>query len=173
MRAARPFHASAGFAFTVELERHWQRIRDEFEAVRGRAIDYVERDLYGQGWKVFIMQNFPHREAIAGNDMLCPFTMALIREHVPSAGVACFSTMEPHTRIAPHEGRAGQYLRCHLGLDVPPGDCGLSIDGETRTWEEGKTIVFDDHYRHSAWNMTERPRTVLLFDFIPADATCA
>jgi beta-hydroxylase len=165
--AAPTFLSSTGFAFTTVLEQHWREIHREYLGVQASMADYVERDLYDQGWQVFIMQNFPHREPVRGNDARCPFTMALIREHVPSAGVVCFSLMQPGTRIAPHEGRKGSYLRCHLGLDVPQGDCRLSVGGEERAWQAGKTLVFDDHTRHAAWNMTERPRVVLLFDFIP------
>lgn len=161
------FHSSHAFAFTAELENNWQAIRREFLGVRGELAEYVERGLYNQGWKVFIMANFPHREPILGNDLRCPFTLSLIRRHVPRTGVICFSVLDPLTEIHPHEGRAGDYLRCHLGLDVPAGDCALRIGDETRPWEAGKTLVFDDRTRHCAWNRTDRARAVLLFDFIP------
>jgi ornithine lipid ester-linked acyl 2-hydroxylase len=161
------FHPAAAFAFTAALEAHWETIRDEFRAVRDRSIEYVERDLYDKGWKVFIMANFPHREPVVGNDLLCPFTVELVRRHVPRLGVLCFSIMDSGTVIAPHEGRAGEYLRCHLGLEVPEGDCCLAVGEQTRHWENGKTLVFDDRHRHGAWNRTAEPRAILLFDFIP------
>lgn len=162
-----PFYPSTAFPFTSILEQHWERIRDEFEVVRSRCIDYVERDLYDHGWKVFIMANFPHREVISGNDLLCPFTVDLVRRHVPRLGVLCFSVMEPGTVIEPHEGYASQYLRCHMGLDVPEGDCRLSVGDHSRAWKNGETMVFDDRHRHGAWNKTSRSRAVMLFDFIP------
>ncbi len=160
-------YPSSNFPFTKVLEEHWQEIYAEYLGVQDSLVDYVERDLYDQGWKVFIMANFPHREVIHGNDVRCPFTMSLIKRHVPRPGVVCFSLLMPQTRIEPHEGFKGQYLRCHLGLKVPSGDCRLSLNGESKAWANGKTIVFDDRFRHGAWNLTDEPRVVLLFDFIP------
>jgi ornithine lipid ester-linked acyl 2-hydroxylase len=32
-------------------------------------------------------------------------------------------------------------------------------------WEEGKALVFDDHFEHEAWNGTEATRVVLFVDF--------
>ena len=161
------FHSIDSFPFTTEFERNWKEIHREFLGVRGQMMEYVERDLHDNGWKVFIMANFPHREPIYGNDVQCPVTMSLLRRHVPRPGVVCFSLLEPFREIHPHEGYKGEYLRCHLGLEVPSGDCGLQIGEEIRRWEEGKTLVFDDRSRHSAWNRTSSARVVMLFDFIP------
>ena len=33
-----------------------------------------------------------------------------------------------------------------------------------RHWEEGKVLVFDDSFEHEAWNDSEAPRVVLIFD---------
>ena len=122
-RARQGYYPSADFAFTRTLEANWERILAEYRAVRAHCVDYVERGLYNQGWEVFIMKNFPHREPVLGHAEMCPFTARLVQEHVPRLGVLCFSVMDSGTVIAPHEGYGGDYLRCHLGLDVPPGDC--------------------------------------------------
>ena len=55
-------------------------------------------------------------------------------------------------------------LRCHLGLSVPP-DCYLQVGDFKKTWEDGKTLVFDDTYIHSAANNSDQPRVILLLDF--------
>ncbi len=166
-RARQGYYPSADFAFTRTLEANWERILAEYRAVRAHCVDYVERGLYNQGWEVFIMKNFPHREPVLGHAEMCPFTARLVQEHVPRLGVLCFSVMDSGTVIAPHEGYGGDYLRCHLGLDVPPGDCALEVGGQVRSWENGRTMVFDDRVRHAAWNRGAKPRAVLLFDFIP------
>ena len=75
--------------------------------------------------------------------------------------------LQPMTRILPHQGYRGEFLRCHLGLEVPPGDCALKVEEETRRWEVGKVLVFDDRVTHEAWNLTDGERVVLLFDFVP------
>jgi aspartyl/asparaginyl beta-hydroxylase (cupin superfamily) len=40
------------------------------------------------------------------------------------------------------------------------------VAGETRGWEEGRCLVFDDTVEHEAWNDSEQARGVLLLDFL-------
>jgi aspartyl/asparaginyl beta-hydroxylase (cupin superfamily) len=74
-------------------------------------------------------------------------------------------------RIDPHTGPTNLRLRCHLGLSIPDGDCGLTVAGETRRWREGTCLVFDDSLEHTAWNHTEAPRVVLIVDLWHPDLT--
>jgi beta-hydroxylase len=160
------FYPLDRFPFAAELERHWQQIHQEYLGVQTALVDWVERDLYGEGWQVYGLYDFPHGHAIAANTARCPFTAELIARHIPRHGAAGFSRLRPGTRIQPHQGYQGEFLRCHLGLDVPEGDCALQVDGETRHWANGAVLIFDDRLRHAAWNLTERARVVLLVDFI-------
>ena len=153
--------------FAAVLEAHWPTIRDEFRGVRHELIDWFERELYGEGWKVFGLFDFPHGRPIAANVAKCPVTASLIAEHVPRHGAAGFSVLAPRTRIRPHVGYQGDFLRCHLGLEIPDGDCGLRVGDTTRRWDEGRVLVFDDRADHEAWNMSDAPRAVLLIDFVP------
>jgi beta-hydroxylase len=41
------------------------------------------------------------------------------------------------------------------------------VGSETKTWQEGKCIVFDDTTEHEAWNKGDKTRVVLLLDFKP------
>jgi aspartyl/asparaginyl beta-hydroxylase (cupin superfamily) len=54
-------------------------------------------------------------------------------------------------------------LICHLPLVVPEG-CWLRVGNETRHWEEGKLLIFDDSIVHEARNPTTETRIILLFD---------
>lgn len=162
------FYDPLGFAFTRELERHWSDIHREFLGVREAMVDWSERELYGEGWKVYGLFDFPAGRPITANIARCPLTAALIAEHLPTHGAAGFSLLQPNTRIQQHVGYQGAFLRCHLGLEIPEGDCGLSVEGEVRRWREGRVLLFDDRLSHAAWNLTEHSRTVLLVDFIPA-----
>jgi aspartate beta-hydroxylase len=74
-----------------------------------------------------------------------------------------FSLLRPGARIPPHTGMLNTRLICHLPLIVPPG-CALRVGAETRAWEEGKTLIFDDSIEHEAWNDSDRLRVILLFD---------
>lgn len=160
------FHDPRRFDFAARLQEHWQAIYREYAGVRRHLVDWPERELYGEGWKVFGVYDFPHGEPLAANIARCPLTASLVAQHVPRHGAAGFSVLRPRTRIQPHRGYQGDFLRCHLALKVPAGDCGLEVAGETRRWREGDTLIFDDRVAHAAWNNTEEERVVLLLDFI-------
>lgn len=101
----------------------------------------------------------------------CPTTTTVL-ESIPGLCVgdmpfafAFFSTLAPQCRIAPHTAPANLRLRVHLPLLVPePQSCGIRVAGETRHWEVGKALIFDDSFEHETWNEGERERVVLLFD---------
>ena len=177
MAAATPsatlwFHDPARFPFVTALESHWREIRGEFEGIRELLIPWHERKLCEQGWQVFALFNFPDGAPIADHVARCPVTARLVQEHLPSHGAAGFSVLAPRTRINPHQGFAGEFLRCHLGLVIPEGDCALQIETVARKWSEGRAMVFDDRYWHEAWNMTDEERVVLLVDFVPSTTSC-
>ena len=163
------FHDPAQFAFVRCLEDNWEGIYREYTGISSSLIDWFERELYGEGWKVYGLFDFPHGEPIAQNVARCRLTADLIEHHVPGHGAAGFSILMPGTRIQPHIGYQGSFLRCHLGLNIPDGDCGMTVAGETRKWQSGKAIVFDDRNEHCAWNLTSTERVVLLIDFVPRD----
>jgi aspartyl/asparaginyl beta-hydroxylase (cupin superfamily) len=54
-------------------------------------------------------------------------------------------------------------LTVHLPLIVPPG-CRFRVGGETREWRRGTAWVFDDTIEHEAWNDSDLPRAILIFD---------
>ncbi len=74
-----------------------------------------------------------------------------------------FSRLGPGARIPPHHGMLNARLICHLPLIVPEG-CGFRVGGETRRWEAGKLLVFDDTVQHEAWNDSGEDRIILIFD---------
>lgn len=71
--------------------------------------------------------------------------------------------MLPGTKIRPHCGPTNCRLRAHLGLVVPPGPR-IRVGNETRTWKQGKFIVFDDSFEHEVWHDGSKPRLVLMID---------
>ena len=74
-----------------------------------------------------------------------------------------FSLLKPGARIEAHNGMINTRLICHLPLIVPPG-CGFRVGNETREWEVGKLLIFDDTIEHEAWNNSAEDRVVLIFD---------
>jgi len=98
----------------------------------------------------------------------CPGTASLMESlpllHLSGKGpTVMFSILEPHTRIPPHTGSTNIRGTVHLPLIVPEG-CAFRVGGEIRAWEEGRAWVFDDTIEHEAWNDSDQPRVIMIFD---------
>jgi aspartyl/asparaginyl beta-hydroxylase (cupin superfamily) len=160
------FEDPAQFPFAANLERNWRIIRDELIALRSTAFTaWPEKSLYGEtGWSTFGFYAFGQKQS--ANCALCPRTASLV-ESVPGLATAGFSRLAPGAHIQPHVGydEYSRYvLRLHLALETN-ANCALRVAGETRTWEEGRALIFCDAIDHEAWNRGNTTRTVLLLDF--------
>jgi len=98
----------------------------------------------------------------------CPRTWAAVSKAplpaIPGWGpTAMFSLLKARAKIAAHTGMINTRLVCHLPLIVPTG-CTFRVGNETREWEEGKLLIFDDTIEHEAWNDSAEDRVVLIFD---------
>jgi ornithine lipid ester-linked acyl 2-hydroxylase len=167
---SRSFYESAEFPFAALLETNWRTIFDELERVKGEYfIPWSEKYLYKDGWSIFGLYGYGLK--IEQNCNLCPETTKLV-EQIPNLLTAGFSALAPGTHIAPHTGYPDGVLRCHLGLIIPD-NCAIRIGDETRTWQEGKCLIFNDTIEHEAWNRSDRDRIILLLDFKPLDRSTA
>ena len=86
--------------------------------------------------------------------------MPVIAERSP---MALYSLLRPGTHIKPHNGMLNTRLICHLPLITNDG-CALRVGNETRRWQQGKLVIFDDSFEHEAWNRGEATRIILLFE---------
>ncbi|HUO96658.1 MAG TPA: aspartyl/asparaginyl beta-hydroxylase domain-containing protein [Steroidobacteraceae bacterium] len=98
----------------------------------------------------------------------CPRTAEVLRlapqcDVAKRGPTAFFSILDANTRIPPHTGVTNTRSIVHLPLIVPP-DCGFRVGGETREWVPGKAWIFDDTIEHEAWNNSDAPRAILIFD---------
>jgi ornithine lipid ester-linked acyl 2-hydroxylase len=160
----RSFYESVEFPFAALLETNWRTIFDELERIKGEYfIPWSEKYLYKDGWSIFGLYGYGLK--IEQNCKLCPETTKLV-EQIPNLLTAGFSALAPGTHIAPHTGYPDGVLRCHLGLIIPD-NCAIRIGDETRTWQEGKCLIFNDTIEHEAWNRSDRDRIILLLDFKP------
>jgi beta-hydroxylase len=155
------------YPFVKVLEDNWTTIYDEYLQVKEHMFDWPEYHLYNKGWEVFGLFEYPYGEEILSATARCPKTAQLIKDHVPSHGTAGFSRLAAKTVISPHTGYEGNYLRLHLGLEIPTGDCKLKVKNQLYEWQPGRAFIFDDKNMHEAWNNTEKDRVVLIVDFIP------
>lgn len=162
------FFESSKFECFSVLELNWLLIRQELEQLRqDHFMPWPEKFLYEKGWEVFGLYAFGSK--LNDNCRLCPETTRLVKM-IPGMTTAGFSALIPGTRITPHVGYSNTVLRCHLGLIVPDG-CTLRVGTQTRNWQEGKCLIFDDTVEHEAWNYGDTTRIVLLIDFQKQDAT--
>jgi beta-hydroxylase len=162
------FFESSEFEFTAPLEVNWLTIRKELEQLQPKHfIDWPEKYIYNQGWEVFGLYAFSNK--IEDNCRLCPETTRLV-EMIPGMTTAGFSSLAPGTYIGPHFGASKAVLRCHVGLIVPD-KCAIRVGDETRSWQEGKCLIFDDTFEHEAWNKSDKTRIVLLIDFKRPEST--
>jgi beta-hydroxylase len=168
----RPVFDPAVFPWIEEFETRWEPVRQELdELLKEReslpAFHQISPDQYristGDNWKTFIL--YVAGDRIDTNCARCPETARLL-ERVPRLCNAWFSILQPHYRIPPHQGPTNGIIRIHLGLIVPhdSANCRIRVDNEVFGWQEGKCVVFDDHYEHEVWNDTDEQRAVLFFD---------
>ena len=174
-----PFYDPAEFGWTAALAAALPAIRAEAEAVMAHGdgiAPYVEADpdrpnkghalLADARWSAFHL--FRNGLPIANHAARCPATMAaLAQAPLPriagTAPMALFSILAPHTHIPPHNGMLNTRLICHLPLIVPD-DCRLRVGAETRDVRAGEVLLFDDSIEHEAWNDSDAPRAILLFE---------
>lgn len=157
------FYETTAFEFVSILEANWLTIRKELNQLQqGDFMPWPEKFLYKKGWDVFGLYAFEKK--LTNNCRLCPETTKLV-EAIPGMTTAGFSSLAPGTHIFPHAGYYNPFvLRCHLGLVVPDG-CEIRVGTQTRSWQEGKCLIFDDGVEHEAWNSATATRVVLLVDF--------
>lgn len=105
---------------------------------------------------------------VAENAVRCPATMAAL-ERAPLPVIpgrspnAHWSSLLPGTHIKPHTGMLNTRLICHIPVLTAPR-CWLRVGSETRSWEPGVPLVFDDSIEHEAKNDGPQRRVVLLFE---------
>lgn len=156
------------FPWVSKLEAHTHEIQRELDGIllAGKNLprfqDVHEVMTASHEWRTYVFQLNDRVNEVAVRS--CPRTWELIRS-IPGHRTAMFSIFPPGTELPPHRGPYRGVLRYHLGLRVP-GECGIKVDGEERAWHEGKSLVFDDSFVHTAWNRSSRDRVVLFVDFL-------
>lgn len=169
------FYSSDEFNWIKPLEENWQTILEELDqfivARSAELTPYFHKALIEKGdWKTLSFLFWSIK--VPENFRSFPKTAKLI-EKIPNLVSASFSLLEPNTSISPHYGDTNAIIRCHLGLSIPGKlpECGLKVGAETRSWENGKILLFCDAHEHSAFNHTDRKRFVFLFDILKPEFT--
>jgi aspartate beta-hydroxylase len=133
----------------------------------GLPIDQFKELNRSRKWSAYFLWN--QSVANAGHIARCPVTAQTLEEVVPRCRVegraptAFFSILDPNTRIPAHTGITNTRCTVHLPIIVPPS-CGFRVGSTTREWIADQAWVFDDTIEHEAWNLSDTPRAVLIFD---------
>ncbi|XP_063156038.1 aspartyl/asparaginyl beta-hydroxylase [Candoia aspera] len=152
------------------LEKNWKVIRDEGLAVMDRSKGLFlpeDENLREKGdWSQFTLWQQGRKNENACNSV--PKICALL-ERFPEAtgcrrGQIKYSVMHPGTHVWPHTGPTNCRLRMHLGLVIPKEGCRIRCAQETRFWEEGKVLIFDDSFEHEVWQDADAYRLIFIVD---------
>lgn len=169
------------FPWLERLEAASQAIREELLGVlaadrdglvpyiaypEGLPIDQWRELNHSRRWSAYFLWKDGNRQE--EHCVRCPRTLEVLAEtpqvDIPGRGpTAFFSILDARTHIPPHTGTTNARLTVHLPLIVP-GTCRFRVGAEIREWRFGEGWVFDDTIEHEAWNDTDAPRAILIFD---------
>jgi aspartate beta-hydroxylase len=170
------FYDPADFAGVADFAAATPQILEEFktlaaerapELVIGHGIGQKVSD-GAQSRKWSAIHLISDGELVEDNARFAPLSVELYERlgppRIPGRSPnLMFSILDPHTRIPPHHGLINSRLVIHIPLIVPP-HCGLRVGRETRAWQPGTAMIFDDTFEHEAWNDSDDVRIVLLGD---------
>uniref|UniRef100_A0A8C7BSM9 Aspartate beta-hydroxylase n=1 Tax=Neovison vison TaxID=452646 RepID=A0A8C7BSM9_NEOVI len=152
------------------LERNWKLIRDEGLAVMDKAKGLFlpeDENLREKGdWSQFTLwqQGRKNENACKGAPKTCSLLDKFPETTGCRRGQIKYSVMHPGTHVWPHTGPTNCRLRMHLGLVIPKKGCKIRCANETRTWEEGKVLIFDDSFEHEVWQDAASFRLIFIVD---------
>lgn len=177
-----PWFERERFDWVLMVERQLPAVREELETLtreEAEFIPYISKDggesasgtdfssLAGSMvWNAFHL-NLGDRW-VEDRCRRCPQTTEVMHA-VPAARMRgsapeiMFSRLQAGGHIVPHFGLMNVRLTVHLGVIIPD-QCAIRVGDETRSWQEGRILLFDDSFEHEAWNRSDRDRSVLIFE---------
>jgi beta-hydroxylase len=153
------------FPWSKDFEKHFSSIRKEvdkiFDNVKVESVP-LGIDRFPKAHSVLIAQQ--GKIELEAKQLLP--TLSRVVANVPSLVNAELSVLAPGAELRLHKARFRCFLRMHLGIIIPKGDVCLELEGNRIEWQEGKVMLFDDFYPHTAWNRTEQTRVILMVDLL-------
>uniref|UniRef100_H0V9W6 Aspartate beta-hydroxylase n=1 Tax=Cavia porcellus TaxID=10141 RepID=H0V9W6_CAVPO len=163
--------SETGYTELVKLlERNWKLIRDEGLAVMDKAKGLFlpeDENLREKGdWSQFTLwqQGRKNENACKGAPKTCTLLEKFPETTGCRRGQIKYSVMHPGTHVWPHTGPTNCRLRMHLGLVIPQDGCKIRCANETKMWEEGKVLIFDDSFEHEVWQDASSFRLIFIVD---------
>ena len=170
----RAFWDEADLPAALQLQAHAPIIHDEWAALTDdQCLRYTPTSMHNL-WQVHLL-HYMGIDLEPLNPQACPKTHALLRQ-LPGIcldypwGDALLSVHASDSHLRAHCSVDNLRVRCHLGLQIPPGCC-IRVGQETMAWQEGKVLLFEDSFEHEVWNRGDRRRAILIVDFWHPDLT--
>lgn len=168
-RRKKEYHDTNNLQWARYLRARWMIIHSEFDLYRSkipryRDIDSVQTPVDNdvQHWNVLMLRLYGKNTIHAKK---FPKTMKYINNIKVNIPTVFFSILEPGKTIPPHVGPWNGILKYHLALDIPiEGEVYLDVNGIKKEWKQGKDILFDDTFTHSAYNISNKSRVILLLE---------
>lgn len=186
---ANPLPPSQGFTVVGITSKPWYEINDlpdaklledNYEIIKQETLNAIENKTLVKpynypgvkvsGWDY--IELIEEGKKIEDSILCFPKTLELLEKISSQARLETveLSVIKPGEVVKPHRDPASSFIVCQLGLAIPE-NCGISVGGESRTWQEGKCLFFDPSYEHTVWNYSNEPRAVLLVVFYKPDLT--
>jgi ornithine lipid ester-linked acyl 2-hydroxylase len=172
--ANEPWYFNAtDFPWVAGLENNWADWNPEIAAfIKEKDDKFVSTAVFyeeinsSKSWTA-VMSLFWGLKISGEMKAKCPHLAKLLKQ-VPGLLSLSLSRLDAHSTIAEHEGDTNAIIRCHIGIEVPETlpECGFKVNGEEKGWATGRCLLFNDAYRHSAWNNTDKRRIILIMDII-------
>lgn len=165
------FYNGKDFPWAFELEENWGTVKDEISALIHKSDkEFTSNSYLGisspGGWTSlsYLFWGLKIKKDLKEQ---CPLLNGYLKK-IPGLVSLSFSCLSPKVSLTEHYGDTNAIIRCHFGIEIPGSlpACGLKVNGEQRGWEEGKWVLFNDAYLHSAWNQAEKRRIVMIIDVI-------
>jgi beta-hydroxylase len=154
-----------------KLKENYPLIREEARALRDAgafqrkpSVDQPGYNTFEKGgWRLYPLKWYT-KECGEVAVKTCPKTCAIV-DSIPAVRSAMFTVLPPGARLGRHHDPVASSLRYHLGLLTPNSEkCALTLDGDEYPWFDGKELLFDQTYLHSAVNNTDTLRVILFCD---------
>lgn len=156
----RPWFDPRRFDFAARMEALFPEIEPEL-----RALEQGDFGEYGgaglAGWREFVLCHNDKKNPAAC--ARCPRTASLIRavrQHHGYVNQLTFLTLEPGTTLRDHVDPHNYLVSVHLPI-LAPERSGLRVAAESRAYEPGRCLAFDNSFLHRAWNHGTTRRVIL------------
>jgi aspartyl/asparaginyl beta-hydroxylase (cupin superfamily) len=165
------YFSSDNFSWAQTVKKYYPQIKRELldliEERKGQLFPYYSKavNTNANNWQTLAFKTWGIN--VPANLQKCPTVKKLLNE-VPQMVSASVNMLMPNSELSLHQGDSDSFYRCHLGISIPATypELAFEVEGEPKSWEEGEILIFLDAKNHRAWNKSDKPRIIFLFDII-------